>query len=103
MQEIKGLAHAAMQNQMAELSDIVSIINEKDSQEAEEVLRASETKMQEREERSAQAQREAEEKMAQDARKEKELDHERAKELINIAHPKFRDELTQFAKETYKI
>jgi acetyl-CoA hydrolase len=28
---------------------------------------------------------------------------ERAKELINIAHPKFRDELTQFAKETYKI
>ena len=28
---------------------------------------------------------------------------ERAKELINIAHPKFRDELTQFAKETYNI
>jgi acetyl-CoA hydrolase len=28
---------------------------------------------------------------------------ERAKELINISHPKFRDELTQFAKETYNI
>jgi acetyl-CoA hydrolase len=28
---------------------------------------------------------------------------ERAKELINISHPKFRDELTHFAKETYNI
>jgi len=28
---------------------------------------------------------------------------ERAKALINIAHPKFRDELTKFAEETYKI
>ncbi|MFC2133145.1 acetyl-CoA hydrolase/transferase family protein [Bacteroidota bacterium] len=28
---------------------------------------------------------------------------ERAKELINIAHPKFRDELMNFAKETYNI
>jgi acetyl-CoA hydrolase len=28
---------------------------------------------------------------------------ERAKALIEIAHPKFRDELTEFAKETYQI
>ena len=28
---------------------------------------------------------------------------ERAKALINIAHPKFREELTKFAKETYHI
>ena len=28
---------------------------------------------------------------------------ERARELIKIAHPTFRDELTQFAKETYNI
>ncbi len=28
---------------------------------------------------------------------------ERARELIRIAHPKFRDELTKFAKETYHI
>ncbi len=28
---------------------------------------------------------------------------DRAKALINIAHPKFRDELTEFAKKTYKI
>lgn len=28
---------------------------------------------------------------------------ERARELIKIAHPKFRDELTQFAQETYNI
>lgn len=29
--------------------------------------------------------------------------HERVRALIEIAHPDFRDELTQFAKETYKI
>lgn len=29
--------------------------------------------------------------------------HERVKSLIRISHPKFRDELTQFAKETYHI
>ena len=28
---------------------------------------------------------------------------ERARALIKIAHPKFRDELTKFAKETYRI
>ena len=28
---------------------------------------------------------------------------ERARELIKISHPKFRDELTKFAKDTYKI
>lgn len=28
---------------------------------------------------------------------------ERAKALINIAHPKFKDELTEYAKKTYKI
>ena len=28
---------------------------------------------------------------------------ERAKELIKIAHPKFRDELTKFVKETYRV
>ncbi len=28
---------------------------------------------------------------------------ERALELIKISHPKFRDELTKYAKDTYKI
>ncbi len=28
---------------------------------------------------------------------------ERARELINISHPRFRDELTKYAKDTYKI
>jgi len=28
---------------------------------------------------------------------------ERARALINIAHPKFRDELTEFAKKNYFI
>lgn len=82
MQEIKGLAHAAMQNQMAELSAIVSIINEKDSQEAEEVLRASEKRMSENQEKAAESQREFEAQMAQKEAEEKEKDHERKKELI---------------------
>ena len=29
--------------------------------------------------------------------------HERTAELINIAHPKFRDELTEYAKETFNV
>lgn len=29
--------------------------------------------------------------------------HERTAELINISHPKFRDELTEYAKETFKV
>lgn len=82
MQEIKGLAHAAMQNQMAELSAIVSIINEKDSQEAEEVLKASEKRMAENQEKAAESQREFEAQMAQKEIEEKERDHERKKELI---------------------
>jgi len=82
MQEIRGLAHAAMQNQMAELSAIVSIINEKDSQEAEEVLRASEKRMAENQERAAEAQRKFDAQMAQKEAEEKERDHEREKELI---------------------
>jgi len=28
---------------------------------------------------------------------------QRARELIRIAHPEFRDKLTNYAKETYKI
>jgi len=46
---IKSLAHAAMQNQAIEFSDILSVVKEKGTQEAEEVLKASEKERQQRE------------------------------------------------------
>lgn len=39
---IRQLAHAAMQNQKAELSDVVSVIRQEGTQEAEEVLKVAE-------------------------------------------------------------
>jgi len=41
---IRQLAHAAMQNQMAELSDVIAVVRQEGTQEAEETLKAAETK-----------------------------------------------------------
>lgn len=42
LQSIKQLTHAAMQNQKVELSDVISVMNQSGTQEAEETLKASE-------------------------------------------------------------
>lgn len=52
---IKSLAHAAMQNQAIEFSDILSVVKEKGTQEAEEILKASEKERQQREIQKQQA------------------------------------------------
>ena len=70
---LKAFAHAALQNQKAELSDVLTITRQEGSQEAEEILRAAEAKRREDEfgeaERARQAQAEAEQK-ARDHQKE---------------------------------
>lgn len=81
-ENMKQLAHAAMQNQLVELSDVVSIIRQKDSQEAEEILKASEEKRRGREEQSAKAEREFNAQQEELRRQEAETEHERKKELI---------------------
>jgi hypothetical protein len=82
MQTIRQLAHAAMQNQKAELSDILSVIRQEGIIEAEETLKVAEKDRKE-EEAAIEANRG---KQAQDleAMRQKGLveDHKRQKELV---------------------
>ena len=58
-QTIQQLAHAAMQNQKIELSDVLKVIKQDSIQEAEEALLVSEELRSEREQANAQAQEKA--------------------------------------------
>lgn len=81
-ENIKQLAHAALQNQKAELSDIISIIRQESVTEAEETLKASEQKQRDYEQKmnsqNIQAQKEEAEKQRQREREK----FEEEKELI---------------------
>lgn len=79
---LKSFTHAALQNQKAELSDAISIIRQKDSQEAEEILKAAEKKRIDREDRLAKENNEFKAQEAEKMRQEDERRHERDKELI---------------------
>lgn len=59
------LSHAALQNQTAELSDVIKIMKSKSVQEAEELLKVAENERREREQASQQAQTESQERMAE--------------------------------------
>ena len=78
LQTIQQLSHAAMQNQMLEMSDLLVILNSESTQEAEEVLKKAEKERIEREQSIEQqkmkAQAESEEKARQFRREE--WDHE---------------------------
>lgn len=76
---MKQLAHAAMQNQKIEMSDMISIIRQEGVQEAEEALKVSENSRNEREQKLATANSEA---MAA----ENEKQHQRAIELKGVDH-----------------
>ena len=54
---VRSLAHAAMQNQTIELSDVLAVVKQKGTQEAEEVLKAAEKERQERESQQQEAER----------------------------------------------
>jgi len=76
LQTIQTLGHAAMQNDKAELSDILAILRQDGTQEAEDILRASEKKKaQEAAQQAQQAQQATKElKQMEDAQKQKEHD-----------------------------
>lgn len=78
LQTIQQLSHAAMQNQMLEMSDLLVILNSESTQEAEEILKKAERERIEREQSIEQqkmkAQAESEEKARQFRREE--WDHE---------------------------
>jgi hypothetical protein len=78
-QTIQQLAHAAMQNQKIELSDVLKVIKQDSIQEAEEALLVSEELRSKREQENAQAQEKAKAEMQQ-----KQIDWE--KEKMSIEH-----------------
>lgn len=82
-QTVRTLAHAAMQNQKIELSDVLSVIKHDNSiQEAEETLIAAESRRMEREQSNEKANRQFQADEAQKERDEKALDHDREIEKI---------------------
>ena len=81
-ENIDAFAHAALQNQKAELSDVISIIRQKDSQEAEEILKVAEKDREAKIEEENQANRDQQTKMADMQTKEAEREHEREKEIV---------------------
>lgn len=82
MQEIKGLAHAAMQNQKAELSDIAKLFRQDGILEAQEILEKAERERAELEERMATRKEEAQKELMQMESNENKEEHEREKEII---------------------
>ena len=82
MATIRQLAHAAMQNQKAELSDVISVIRQEGIVEAEETLKAAEKNRIEVEQQNAQAQQQAIAKEEEKKRQRSREEHEEEKELI---------------------
>lgn len=70
---IRQLAHAALQNQKAELSDVIAVIRQDSIIEAEETLQAAEAKRNQQEQASSQATLKAQ---AEEAEKEREFKRE---------------------------
>jgi len=81
-QAVQQLSQAAMQNQKAELSDIVKIIRSESVQEAEELLSVAEGKAHEREMQLQQQQSKAQQDMLAQQEQYAETAFEREKELI---------------------
>lgn len=91
LEAIKQLSHAAMQNQRAELSDIIKIYKANTIQEAEELLIVAEQTRAEREQamerEKLQAQKESEERQREFLREQHEMD----KEKINLEYDRKKD------------
>lgn len=104
IQEIKEkmeqLTHAAMQNQKAELSDLIAIMKEDDIVVAEEKLKVAEDRRREFEQKSSQDQIQAQQQAAQEERAFKEQEHEWEKELIILKEEQKRITVVQQAAIT---
>lgn len=64
---IRQLAHAAMQTEKAELSDVIAVIRQDGIQESEEILKVAEKKRIDREDKNNQAERQSKERIQQEA------------------------------------
>jgi hypothetical protein len=83
---IRQLAHAAMQNQMAELSDVIAVVRQEGTQEAEETLKAAETKKKREAQKEAEAERNNKLQISREAREweEKKMDKEHNNKMEEI-------------------
>lgn len=79
---IRELAHAAMQNQKVELSDVMSVIRLEDVTQAEEVLKVAENARMDREDKAQENESRSREEMAEKAREFIREEHEMEKEKI---------------------
>lgn len=88
MELVKQLSHAAMQNQLIELSDVLTVSNSNSIQEAQEMLKVAETERKERESQMQQQQLQAQQEMAkaqQDWEREKmDIEHSNTLEEIEL-------------------
>lgn len=82
MQTIKQLAHAAMQNQKAELSDILAVIRQEGIVEAEETLKVAEKTRKEEDAQIAENQNKQAQEIEQMRQKGEQQKHENEKELV---------------------
>ena len=79
---IRNLAHAALQNQKVELSDVISIIRQENIIEAEETLKVAESNRRDSEQMSQQQQAANVKELEQMRQQAAEEEHVRTKELI---------------------
>ena len=87
-----------MQNNKAELSDIIKVIRSESVQEAEELLEVAEQKAQEREVEMSQQQAEQQKQALEQQELYAQAEHERAKELIILKEEQRRE--TEIQKQT---
>ena len=97
---IRQLAHAAMQTQKAELSDILSILRQNSIIEAEETLRVAEDNRKEYEQYANQQTLKAQSEEAEKARQFKREEHEMEKEKIKLKEEERRKTVVQQAAIT---
>lgn len=88
LEMVKQLSHAALQNQRAELSDVIKVMKSESIQEAEELLKRAERERTELEqansEREIQAKQEAEEKAREWEREKMGIEHKNKMEEIQL-------------------
>lgn len=81
---LKQLAHAAMQNQMVNLSTVLKVMRASYLGDAEEILLAGEDEMQEAKDRQQQLQMEAQQQQFEQAARLEEIKHQQKMELIQM-------------------
>ena len=79
---LNQLSHAAMQNQVIKMSDVISIMKEEDLTQAEETMKAAEKRLVEENQQSQQSQQQHEMQMQEMMKQQEQQKHSNAMELV---------------------